>query len=210
MTPQKESPAPISSGSGAKRDCASTAIRNHESSGTSLAGQQRSWGLPSDKQIGRLLDLGFGEFELCEPWPIGAVRARFHGETFTPDPDGKPCLTFRIEDGGRIVDLAAWRSGTQIATFCGAGFAIGQSAIFNPATWFANGGLKVHATPLDWLADGRRGIVITRPSLSYAMLRHVPRLIFSDAALARRVRGWMAAPKPSTLFLVETEERRAA
>ena len=73
---------------------------------------------------------------LC-PWSIGATNVTFHGTAFELATGGERVLTFLVEDCGEVIDVAAWQPRTgQIATWLGTGFAIGQEAIFNPATYF--------------------------------------------------------------------------
>jgi hypothetical protein len=82
---------------------------------------------------------------------IGAAYARFHGNVFEEAPDGQRVLTFPIHDCGEFIDFAAWQPRTdQLATWRGTGFAIGQDQIFNPASYFDGGALRVHRTPFDW------------------------------------------------------------
>jgi len=132
-----------------------------------------------------------------------SIKAR---RVFDFDEAGERALVF-IEDH----DLIAWQPRTgQLASWRGVAFALGESAIWNPASWFMGGGLKVHRTPLEWLKDDRRGICIVRRELTYAMLKHVPRLVFADAAHARQVKRWLQPPQPRAEIMVEIQERVAA
>ena len=125
---------------------------------------------------------------------------------FDFDEAGERALVF-IEDH----DLIAWQPRTgQLATWRGVAFALGEAAIWNPASWFMGGGLKVHRTPLEWLKDDRGGICIVRRELTYAMLKHVPRLVFADAPHARQVKRWLQPPLPRTEIMVEVSEMVAA
>ena len=82
--------------------------------------------------------------------------------------------------------------------------------VFNPATYFAGGALRVHETPLQWLLAEREGIVILRPDLAHAYLANCQRLACSDAAHARQVERWLQPPKPTVEIFVAVEERAAA
>ena len=99
----------------------------------------------------------------------------------------------------------------QLASWRGQAFCLGDvDDIFNPATYFDGGALRVHETPLQWLLADRDGIVIVRPDLAHAYLASCQRLAFSDRAHARQVDKWLQPPKPTVEILVEVEERAAA
>lgn len=153
---------------------------------------------------------GVSRSALLSPWPIGATNVTLKGNTFEQDSNGEHALTFLIEDGGEVIDVAAWqpRAG-RLTTLLNAGFAIGQEAIFNPATYFAGGALYVHETPLHWLLAEREGICIVRPDLTHAYLANCQRLAFVDAAHARTVQRWLER-KPTAQILVEIPAERAA
>ena len=72
------------------------------------------------------------------------------------------------------------------------------------------GSLKVHQTALDWLRADRTGICIVRPEFSYAMLRHVSRLVVDDADYGRQIRRWLEPPKLSVEILVEMSAEKIA
>jgi hypothetical protein len=76
--------------------------------------------------------------------------------------------------------------------------------LFNPAIYFDDGALRIHASPLEWLRANREGIVILRPDLTYAYLQHVRRLFFANARHLRQVRSWIQPPQPRAEFLLET------
>jgi hypothetical protein len=155
---------------------------------------------------------GVSRASVLYPWPIGATKVAFTGNnTFELDADGERVLTFLIEDHGKVIDIATWQPRTgKLATWLATGFAIGQEAIFNPATYFAGGALLVHETPLQWLQAKREGIVILRPDLAHAYLAGCRRIVCSDAAHARQVERWLQPPKPTVEIFVAFEEREAA
>jgi hypothetical protein len=151
---------------------------------------------------------GFEVEAFVRPWPIGGAKVRFAGKSFEIDDAGVNVLTFRAEDRGEVVDLIAWQPHTgKIASWLGTAFRLGDAdQIFNPATWFANGVLRVHRTPAEWLHAGRDGIVIVRPDLTHTYLRHCQRLLFVGAEHARRVKQWLKLPQPTVELLIECEE----
>jgi hypothetical protein len=193
-----------SSGVVASDDAAKAAGTNNTHLLT-LRALHREWGLPSNEQIRWLLDHEVSVETLqAEPCSIAATTVRFDGRFFIPDPDGEKALIFRATDRDEVIDLIAWSPRSdEIGSFLGVAFCLGdQDQLYNPATWFAGGGLCIHKSLLEWLRASRRGIVIIDPKQTYAMLRQVPRLVFTDAALARQVREWLQPPRPRCELLV--------
>jgi hypothetical protein len=142
---------------------------------------------------------------LC-PWPIGAANVKFDGDAFALDPNGERVLTFLVEDDGEVIDIAAWQPQTgQLASWLGVAFAFDQETIFNPATYFAGGALRVHETPLQWLQAEREGIVIVRPDLAHAYLANCQRLAFSEVRFAQIVKAWLQPSKPTVEIFVAVE-----
>jgi hypothetical protein len=172
-----------------------------------LSAVHRSWGFPNDDDLCWLLDQGVSDEAL---WPISGATVRFDGATFDLDDEGERALTFRAEDCGKVIDLIAWQYRSEkLAAWCGQAFCLGDvDDIFNTATYFGGGALRVHATPLDWLLADRDGIVIVRPDLAPAY--NCQRIRCSNAAHAREVEQWLQPHKPSVEILVEVEERAAA
>src|SRR5680860_1267057 len=144
---------------------------------------------------------------MLEPVAVRASRVKFlDGGTFDFKDDGERALVF-IEDH----DLIAWQPARNLlASWRGVAFALGEDAIWNPATHFAGGALRVHRTTIEWLRADRDGICIVQPRLAYSQLAHVERLQFADAAHASSVKRWLQPPKPRAEFLVEICERAAA
>ena len=166
---------------------------------------------PGLAELRWLRSQGVSRSAILHPWPIGETHVTFDGGTFELDVNGERALTFLIEDCGEVIDVAAWEPRTGLlATWLGVGFAIGQEVIFNPATYFADGALHVHKTPLQWLLAGRKGICLVRPDLAHAYLAKRQRLVCSDAAHARQVERWLQPPKPTVEIFIAVEERVAA
>jgi hypothetical protein len=166
---------------------------------------------PDLAELRWLRSQGVSRSAILHPWPIGATNVKLDGGTFEFDVNGECALTFLIEDCGEVIDVAAWEPRTGLlATWLGVGFAIGQEAIFNPATYFADSALHVHQTPLQWLQAEREGIVILRSDLAHAYLANCRRLAFSDARVAQTVKAWLQPPKPAVEIFLAVEERAAA
>jgi hypothetical protein len=148
---------------------------------------------------------------MLEPQPIRAGKVAFlDSQAFDFDSSAKRVLIFHhplhLDD-----ELIAWQPRTgELASWRGVAFALGENAIWNPASWFAGDALKVHRTPLDWLRANREGIVVVRPRLCYAMLHHVPRIACDDLKHAEQLKRLCRPPKPCTRFLVSSEEAEAA
>ena len=180
---------------------------------TSLDEVHRSLPIPSDGIVRWLINQGISDDALTLPWPVKQARVTFVGHhTFDLAGSGDVALIFRAEDRGEATDLIAWsaKSG-RIGSWRNTAFCLGDlDDCFNPGSWALGGALRVHENPLAWLKANRDGITIIRPDLTYAMLRHVPRLVFADAAYGRQVRQWLAPPKPCVEFLVEMPEKAAA
>jgi hypothetical protein len=174
---------------------------------TSLTAVHESWGYPSEDQIRRLMSEGVSADALTDPWPIGAARVRFDGNTFDVNPEGEQALIFRCEDHGETVDLIAWSPGSnQIGSWRAVGFCIGDlDGIWNPANYFGGSALRIHADPIAWLKANREGIVIADPRQCYAMLRFARRLSFADVELAKRFAEWVRPPKPTTEIFIEND-----
>jgi hypothetical protein len=175
----------------------------------SLRSQHREWGLPSDAQIGWLLDHGVSLESLeADPCSIAATKVRFDDRFFIPDPDGENALIFRAEDRGEVVDLIAWHT-SKIASLLGLGFCIGDlEQTFCPSSWFAGGGLHIHNTPLEWLLAGRRGIVIVEPRYVHTYLKRCPRLICTDHALASDLNNWLKPPRRTAKIFIRSNTQK--
>jgi len=168
----------------------------------------RAWGPVSRLRMNWLKGRGVTTDAITKPWLIGETTVSFDGGYFDADPDGRPAAILGVIDGGRLVDLAAWDTETgRTGTWLGQGFALGQDQILNPATWFLDGSLLIHRSPLGWLQNGRKGIVILDPSQAWYRFRDAPRLLCEDEAHGEEIEKLLDPPKPQVQILVP---RRAA
>ena len=169
------------------------------------------WDIPTETEIRWLLDEGLSDTALMMPTLIRAANVKFLDfGTFDFDIYDERAFVFMVQDAGVNVDLIAWEPARgALATWRGAAFALGQEAIFNPATYFDGGALRVHRNPLEWMRAERGGIVIIKPELAYAYLRNVPRLSFADPANAQEVKRWLQPPTPTVEILIEVQAERA-
>ena len=161
--------------------------------------------LPNELEAQWLLSQGVSNRAMLQPETIRAGSVRFlDGGAFEFAEDGDRALVFRVVEFGDEVDRVAWsRKQNKLATWRGVAFALGQEAIWNPATHFMDGVLEVHRTPLDWLMADREGICVVQPRLAYSQLGHVERLLCPDEAHARELERWLQPPKPRAEILVE-------
>lgn len=168
-------------------------------------------GHPNELQTRWLMAQRVTDTALLNPTSIRAANVAFLDDhTFDFDKTGVPALLFAVEEGDKEIDWVAWqpRHG-KLACWRAAAFALGQEAIFNPATYFAGFTLRVHRTPLEWLKADRDGIVIVQPRYAHAYLRDA-RMSCPDAELARQVEEWIKSPRPRAEIFVEVSERAAA
>ena len=164
-------------------------------------------------ELERLFAHGVAPEAMAEPWPLHSARVVFDGlYGFDFKGDGEPAIIFKAEDRGDEVDRIAWQpTAGKLASCSGCTFCLGDlDQLYNPATYFMGGSLRVHPDPVGWLRANREGIVILRPDLTYAYLRHCPRLVFADQSHAERVWNWMQPPMPTAELLVEVPEELAA
>lgn len=161
--------------------------------------------IPNELETQWLISQGVSEKAMLEPHIIRAGRVRFlDGNTFEFADEGERALVFRVVECDCEVDLVAWsRKRNQLATWRGKAFALGQEAIWNPATYFMGSALEIHETPINWLKAEREGICIVQPRFAYANLGHVERILCHDEKFARDLERWLQPPQPRAEILVE-------
>jgi hypothetical protein len=78
--------------------------------------------------------------------------------------DGEPCLVFEVldEDAATTIDLCAFSVATpeRFGSAMGNAPVLGLTNITNPASWGFGTVMPIHRTPLGWLRDRCRGVVI--------------------------------------------------
>lgn len=176
----------------------------------SLAAVHLSWGFPNERQIAWLLDQKIEVDALADPYPIGATKVRFDGDTFDVDLDGVPALTFRAKDHGEVIDLVAWspRNGA-IASWRGVGFCVGDvDDVFNPGTYALGSALRIHADPIAWLKADRQGIVIVNSKLTYTVLAKAHRVLLPDEKTATQFSEWIKPPLPTVEIYIAKNCRK--
>src|SRR5262245_60709469 len=129
----------------------------------------------SEFEAAWLIKRGVSLKALLGDWPVGVSNVTFHGDHFDLCESGDRAFTFAAFNAGAPIDIIAWRPRTkQLASYTGAATFLGdQDDTINPATWFNNNDLLIHATPLEWLQRDRQGLVIVNFKRAGADLRSV-------------------------------------
>lgn len=98
---------------------------------------------------------------------------------FDLDPEGDGFIAFDEGD-----DYVFWSpvSG-ELATWHGRAFALGEDNIINAGTYAFDNYLTIHPSPIEWLRDRCRGIVVLNWNLAFDMLRDAPRIAVSEELL---------------------------
>ena len=135
---------------------------------------------------------------------------------FDFDPDGEACLVFEIldEDAATTIDLCAFAVATpqRFGTAMGNAPALGLTNITNAASWAFGTVMPIHRTPLGWLRDGGRGVVILDHRHAPAALgRALGKLLAEDEAHALSLRGALCRPPVDPANIIfKSSARRAA
>jgi hypothetical protein len=154
---------------------------------------------------------GVSDIALLQPMAIRAATVNFlDASTFDFDPSGMQALIFEVVEGDLHIDWCAWQPKTgQLASWEAKAFALGQDAIFNPATYFMGSMLRVHRTPLEWLQAERDGIVVVQPRFAHAYLRNA-RISCADHAMAKQLSEWIRPPISKAEIFIEIFREDAA
>lgn len=156
--------------------------------------------------------------ELVEAYAgtLSVLPCSFDGAGFFDfDAQGEPCLVFEVldEDNASTVDLAAFALAdpSRFGTADGTLGVLGLTNVTNPATWSLGALLKVHRTPLGWLKDGCRGVVITDHQKAPAALARALGLIAAeDMAHASDLTQLLCRPPVEPRNIVVPQVRRVA
>lgn len=205
MTPQKQKPATAATVDRLGK------LSDQPHTDTPGSGTWQGLAYSMTAELEWLFAHGVAPDAMAEPWPIRSARVVFdglHGFDFTRD--GEPAIIFKAEDCGEEIDLIAWQPRTEkLASWHGNTFCLGDlDQIDNPATYFMDGALRIHADPLDWLRASREGIVVLRRDFAYAHLRFCPRIVCDDLSHAERVERWVRPPKSTVEILVADEAKK--
>jgi hypothetical protein len=126
---------------------------------------------------------------------------------------GRPerAFLFLVADvHGAPADVVAWQPAVNsLATWRGLAWALGQETIYRPRL-DEHGALKVHPSPLEWLRDNCRGIVLIRPSVAAAHLGDAGPLLVDSADFGAELRAALTRPAPRILVTMPGASRRGA
>jgi hypothetical protein len=147
--------------------------------------------------------------EVCERLRGGYIVRRGLGfELEQHVKHGKPERAFLLavcDMHGAPADLAAWQPATGwLGTWRGLAWALNQECIYRPRL-DEHGALKVHPTPLEWLRDGCRGIVLIRPPLAAAYLCDAGPLLVDDVEFGAELRASLTRQAPRILVSTSAE-----
>jgi hypothetical protein len=109
---------------------------------------------------------------------------------------------------GAPVDIVGWQPAAGwLGTWRGVAWAINQETIYRPRL-DEHRALKVHPTPLEWLRDECRGVVLLRPQLAAAFLCDAGPLLVDDAEFGAELRASLTRPAPRILVATAGASRR--
>jgi hypothetical protein len=163
-------------------------------------------GVPDEDGLQWLLAQGVTISALSAPWAVRATVAIFSAPgRYTAALIGEPAFVFAMLDRG-IVDLAAWAPATgQIGARLGRGWAIGQGQLGTDGIGITGAPLPIFRTPLGWLKNHRRGIVIIDWDYAGFALSRVA-IRPEDSSHCRELNGRLSVPPP---IFVEPQRQAA-
>lgn len=157
----------------------------------------------SETEVDWLLKKDVPLAALQEPTPImTAGGRRLKAGNFEPNPEGRKWLVFEQEH-----DLIFWQPATgEIASETGRAFALGEENLQNPWATALDRYLNVFADPIEWLRDGRRGIVIIKWKDAFDYLRDCAAIAVPEILLSK-YRRFMRPPYMPRLAIRPTTSK---
>ena len=167
------------------------------------------------RERARLIEAGLPASSLEHPipilagWIVGVGPTSFEFDQHLAGEPGTRALLFLVtERDGTALDIAAWDLETgQLSTWLDRAFALGQDQLYLPRL-SEHEALVVWRSPLDWLRQGRRGIVLLRPHAAAYALDDAGPLMAEDVEHGLELRKLLTRPGPR--ILVRRSDRRAA
>lgn len=153
----------------------------------------------------RMVALGIPR-DLCGELALGVARIEHHDRYWEPAETGPGAITLPVWVANDAIDILAidagdtakWLRRTDIATTT-------DPLEIDRAIHFAEP-LHVHATPLDWLRAGGRGVAVLDWNSASFMLSGVRRFICHDRDTAKRLDRALRHPTPR--FTIRLAEER--
>lgn len=143
--------------------------------------------------IDRVLDLGLTPEAVAKvgrnQLPFGVLRIATDEARWWPDPEGFCAMVVPVLESGREMDIIAFRTDQPARWWWRVGCATFLGADLLQSLW-ADGPLRIAATPLDWLREGGEAVTILdwdAPYFDLLPLLNRERLICADDLLAVRL-----------------------
>jgi hypothetical protein len=132
----------------------------------------------------------------------GFEFARYHGGRDVG------AMTFIVRDEiGDPIDIAAWSPRiAKLATWCGRGALLGAENCFG---FRMQEKLAIHPTPLEWLQNLCRGVVVLNGAKAADLLRRAQPLQASSYEHGQQLERLLTRPRPR-IFVPTPNQRRAA
>jgi hypothetical protein len=121
---------------------------------------------------------------------------------------GKRAYLFLVTDSrGDPIDIIGWQPARNwIGTWRGIAWALNQQAVFAPRV-SDHGALRVHQSPLEWLRDECRGIVLVQPHLAAGFLCDAGPLIAENSGHRQALKAALTRPSPRILVAADAGTR---
>lgn len=132
-----------------------------------------------------------------DSWGWGIVHAKDVGDGLYRPGEGPLHAVLPVWDGGGLIDLVAFRSGTPAAWLLrtGLGLSLGLERGWERHHWHDE--IELSLTPLDWLRNGADGLcIVDWDAPDIAMLSSLPGIACPSPAMATRLRQVLTRPQP--------------
>ncbi len=118
-------------------------------------------------------------------------------------------IVLALDLDGQPADLMAWRPDPRgfLASWTGRAPLLGAEQLEMPRLGEP---LRVHETPLEWLRDGRQGVVVVDPKMAAPALIDAAPLAVSTPAFAVRLRSMLHRAPPKIVVDVQVKKSEAA
>lgn len=163
-----------------------------------------------------LVHAGISPDALVTPSPVlmahvvfcGAHSFEFEQHHAASETSTAVLLVLVHDPSGTALDIVAFDPCTgRLATWLGRAWALGQGQIYAPRL-SEHGALAVWRSPLEWLRQSRRGVVLIRPEGAAYHLDDAGPLMAEDVEHGLELRRVLTRPSPR--ILVRRSDRRAA
>lgn len=130
--------------------------------------------------------------------------------------DGEKAVVFEAfaEDAETVIDLVAWplNQPTRVMTMFGKCGILGGYNAYNAATYYDNGALEMHRTPLELFQAGFDGAAIVEPKIAARQMLDIPgNIAATEYSYGKELQALMQSVIPKNKILVpQTIMRKAA